>query len=144
MAATEGLGGYTATVDISAITILEAETKPSRRWVPVADMQFGRPTVAGRGGIETVLHRSTIVDPLAMERFPWAASAGEGADVVVTAMRRGGLAGVATETRRDDRLVTEGIEVVDSERRTGVGRALFDELRRIAGQAGLEATYANR
>jgi GNAT superfamily N-acetyltransferase len=107
-------------------------------------MQFGRPTVAGRGGIETVLHRSTIVDPLAMERFPWAASAGEGADVVVTAMRRGGLAGVATATRRDDLLVTEGIEVVDSERRTGVGRALFDELRRIAGQAGLDATYANR
>lgn len=62
------LDHYRVSVSFTRLHLLEEHrVGGQRRWIPVADAPFARPTVVGRGGVELELGRSELVDPVALE-----------------------------------------------------------------------------
>jgi 2'-5' RNA ligase len=105
-AAIAALADYRLDATFDRIHLLE-EGK-GRVWRPIADCAFEAPRIVGRGGLETELSVTTILDPEA------AVLLDDGlCDIVITARREGRVLGVLTGSSGEVRAVVATPDVAD-------------------------------
>jgi 2'-5' RNA ligase len=165
-AARRVLDGYRAVVTVDRVVLLEERRgDDGRRWVPLADAEFGAPAVVGRGGLELVLTKGRLLDPEAASLVSRArnqegpsegapaetasdlrpegargrpTSAGRPAPIVVTARRDGQVVGAAGARPGPDGAEV-WVAVAPDSQRQGIGSHLLAHLEaalRDAGWAG--------
>ena len=144
--AVAALADYVVEVDLDRVHLLQEQRhgEAHRRWVPLADVPFGRPAVVGRGGFELELGVSRLLDPeaAAFESGSWPDDVPRqpppgpvpGAEpVVVVARHRGEVVGVARGWFRPDHVELTSILVAPDRRGQGVARHLLAAFHHAAG-----------
>lgn len=145
-AAVAALADYVVDVDLDRVHLLHEQRHGDahRRWVPVADVPFGRPAVVGRGGFELELTVSRLLDPeaAAFESGSWPDDVPRqpppgpvpGAEpVVVVARHRGAVVGLARGWYRPDHVELTSVLVAPDRRGHGVARHLLTAFHHAAG-----------
>lgn len=143
--ALEVLAHFRAEVTLERLTVLEF-SEAERRWKPMADADFHRPHVAGRGGLEVEIAVSTVLDPEAQDFIERAweeyeeVAYGErkGArSFAITARADGVLIGAVTGSLQGNEPAYLAYLVVSpSWRMLGVGSQLLRAAERLAHDAG--------
>jgi 2'-5' RNA ligase len=131
------LSGFVVEAAFDRVHLLQEQRhgEVHRRWVPIADAPFAPPIVVGRGGVELDLSVTRLVDPeaLAFETGSWPvdephvprSDAPSGCDqVVVSARRRGAVAGVARGWGGQGRSELRSLLVAADQRGEGIARQL--------------------
>lgn len=127
-------------VKVRHLHVLEEvrDEEDQRAWRPLAGVAFGRPSVVGRGGLETVIEVHDRVPPdagdLGAEREP--------ADVVLVARRSDVVVGLLGGRVRGAKAWLEWVEVDPGVEGEGVGTQLLATYEAVAADQGAERVYA--
>lgn len=120
-AALSALGDYRAEVDFDRVYLLQEGA--GRLWTPIADAEFHRPQVLGRGTMPFELHLSTIVDPNTSELL--LEGERDHTDVVLTARTSDEVLAVATGTLVGDTARLTHLVVAEERQRSGIGAQML-------------------
>lgn len=132
------LDGYTATVELGRVVLLEAQRSVAggSHWRAIADADLAARRVVGRGGLDLELTRGRLVDPEALMLLGAAGvSPAAAARIVVTGRRGAAVVGVATAWR-DDAGGHVGVLVTPDSRGEGVGSHLLAHVEAAVSDAG--------
>jgi 2'-5' RNA ligase len=143
------LSGFVVEVTFDRVHLLQEQRHGDahRQWVPIADASFTPKVVVGRGGVELDLAVCRLLDPeaAAFETGSWPddeprvppSDAPPGCEpIVVTARRRGEVAGVARGWADAERSDVCSLLVAPEQRGQGIARQLMAAFRHAAAQVG--------
>ena len=136
-AATVALGHFRAPLEIDGFSLLARDPDAAEhRWREIADFVLGRPLVRGRGGIELVLSRTRMLDPVVAERAGGGSLAIVGAPWAITARLGDELAGAAGGDLVGPYARVTSLWVEPSLRGIGVASRLLETAERAASERG--------
>jgi len=138
------LAGYQAAVAVDRVHLLQEVRDGEPRWQPLADVEFGPPSVVARGGpLAVELVRSRRPDPEGMalllaqgvDDSLWSDASAGTLSLVVTARRQDAVVGVAGVWLRPG-AGRRGVLVAPEHRGQGIGRHLGAALTAAMNDAG--------